>query len=271
MHRPTTILAQRSQYALHRALFPNTPIRAGRRLGFTSHGFTFRLNPMWITQWAPINYTCSSFFFVPGSWDSHIAPFSHTQIYQEIRDLYRADLNYRATEAYQMRLRQLNAGTFEKHRGVILDTIDKVDLYFERYCDLIQSISAYGYHSNASLSSVGQRSDTPATSLEVARNFFSGPETNWYRHKSVDLQRHSPANPDKEEIGFTVDRQGSLTHYRRGTHRLAICQVLGIKEVTARLHFVHARWFDRQFRLRVGTIPEILRNSILDVEGVRPG
>jgi len=50
----------------------------------------------------------------------------------------------------------------------------------------------------------------------------------------------------KDYPGVAITREGRIVKVRRGAHRLAMAQWLGIKSLPVQVHYIHRKWWNRQ-------------------------
>ena len=61
----------------------------------------------------------------------------------------------------------------------------------------------------------------------------------------MDAQGYQ-AKRAKDYPGVAITREGRIVKVRRGAHRLAMAQWLGIKSLPVQVHYIHRQWWNRQ-------------------------
>ncbi len=90
-------------------------------------------------------------FIARGEWDANPQLFSAHPKAIEMAELLNCDGVYQETDSYTKKIDEMTAGSPGKHHGVYLDTIDKIDAYYARYLDIVESMKNVGYQSQRSL------------------------------------------------------------------------------------------------------------------------
>jgi hypothetical protein len=98
------------------------------------------------------------FFIWDGPWDLAVAPFTNHQVFADLKEASEAGANLHNTEAFIRRVRAMEQGLpfggielGEEHKREPLDSIAKIERYFEVRMGLIESIRRDGYLSQAQL------------------------------------------------------------------------------------------------------------------------
>lgn len=149
-------------------------------------------------------------FVLGGSWRRIMRPQAQRKVEDEARQLYTAQLRFRQTEAYLALLAEVEAGRTVRRQGKTIATVVQLDSYFERFCQLFESIQQHGL-----LAADG-----------VA-------------------EKKLRTNSDRP-LGVAMDADGALYRLQGGNHRWAIARVLGIEHAEVELRLVH-RSFAAQY------------------------
>lgn len=91
------------------------------------------------------------FFAVSGDWDLDPEPFDHHRTAVEMRAVVRYGARFRESEAYARLVQYMRRGVPRRHSRQWLDSVEKVDAYFERYLVLAEHIRAHGFRSQREL------------------------------------------------------------------------------------------------------------------------
>jgi hypothetical protein len=171
-----------------------------------------------------------SHFLDGGDWRPIITPMKYSSSHKEVIELCRLRQNFRDGQRYQRYAGKINEGQTLWRNRIALDTIDKLDSYYEYYLALIADIEKNGLLPHAAL---GLRDQT-------------GHRHRWTRTFWQDLA--------ERDIGVAIDADGSLVRHTNGKHRMATALALGLKSIPVEIRLVHARWLARQCK-RLGLPP----------------
>jgi hypothetical protein len=143
-------------------------------------------------------------------------------IHREVTELIAADLDFRATRAYEILRRAARQGKPARRNGKDLASAEQIEAYF-RYCvDLIESMQAHGV---------------------VPRDEFR--DGRWFKHRKV----RSPAVDSAErDVGVAINSNGELVRHLGGKHRTAIAQALKLPTIPVELRMVHVGWLTREMQ-----------------------
>jgi hypothetical protein len=141
-------------------------------------------------------------------------------IHREITELIGADLDFRATRAYEVLHRAAREGKPARRNGRNLASTDQIDAYF-RYCmDLIESMQAHGVVPRAEFRNV-----------------------RWFKHRRV---RPAAIDSVERDVGVAINRDGELIRHLGGKHRTAIAQSLKLSTIPVELRMVHVGWLTQE-------------------------
>jgi len=91
------------------------------------------------------------YFIATGSWDIHPDLFDRHETAIEMKDLLDCNGEFSKSESYKKRIDEMNAGAPRKHRGIYLDSTEKINAYYTRYLRIIDSMRQHGYKPQKSL------------------------------------------------------------------------------------------------------------------------
>jgi hypothetical protein len=143
----------------------------------------------------------ADYFFGGGDWQSIIRLNQKSTVVNELNEMVDLNWDYKQSRVYAQYIARMQNGQFKSRQQVILDTIEKIDDYFERFHRLFLSISNYGY----------------LTIDQLAR----------LKKMEVD-----------QEIGVAINAHGELIKLPGGQHRFAIARHLNIK-IPVQVRLVH--------------------------------
>ncbi|MDX3978044.1 hypothetical protein [Shinella sp.] len=169
--------------------------------------------------------------FLDGSdWSGIVEPLENSSSHAEILELIRTRQDFRAGARYRSYAKRINDGGIVKRNRIVIDTIDKLDNYFEYYLALIADIETNGIVPHSDLGLLGQ----------------TGRRHRWTRTLWQDLA--------ERDIGVAIDAEGRLVRHTNGKHRMAAALALGIERIPVEIRLVHAGWL-RQQADRLGLSP----------------
>lgn len=169
--------------------------------------------------------------FLDGSdWAPITGPVKASFSHREIVELCKTRKNFREGKRYRIYANQIEAGTLFRRNRIVLDTIGKLDSYFEYYLALIENIEANGIVAQSDLGLGGQ----------------TGRHHRWTRTFWQDFA--------ERDIGVAIDADGRLVRHTNGKHRMAAAIALGIGRIPVEIRLVHARWLAQQSE-RLGLAP----------------
>lgn len=144
-----------------------------------------------------------NYFVIDGDWDVDGDSVQSDRNYLEISDLIAFGAKYKQSESFARCLSELSEGKAQKdHSGHPYTSEQSIADTFDYYLALIGDMRVNGYV---------QRKDLTHSKLDT-------------------------------DIGVAVARDGSLLHFRRGHHRLAIAKQIGLTSVAVQVQLVHAEW-----------------------------
>jgi hypothetical protein len=113
---------------------------------------TLRFDPKKITRRVSMYFGVSRLlathnFIVGGDWEPDAEPLHAHPKFIEMRSLLDSHPDFRACEAYAQRVQEMEQGMARKHRNTYLDSIERIDAYFQHYVCLIYSLRAHGCRS----------------------------------------------------------------------------------------------------------------------------
>ena len=165
--------------------------------------------------------------FLDGSeWGRVVEPLENSSSHAEIIELTRTRQDFREGKRYRGYAKRIADGATVKRNRIAIDTIDKLDHYFEYYLSLIDDIEKNGIVPHSDLGLLGQ----------------TGHRHRWTRTLWQDLA--------ERDIGVAIDADGRLVRHTNGKHRMAAAVALGIERIPVEIRLVNARWLARQSQQR---------------------
>ena len=151
-------------------------------------------------------------FIGAGDWSPILWPIGRHQVSQEAAELLAQDLCFRDTTVYRhYRLRAEGGRPMVRNR-VALDSVERIDAYFERFVALFRSIRAQG---------VLRRGNLPGRARQ------GGGQRSWWTELG------------EQDIGVALDATGRLSKLPGGQHRFAIARALGLEAVPVQVRLLH--------------------------------
>lgn len=157
-----------------------------------------------------------------GDWNPIKGSITTSSSHREIVELCETRQAFREGKRYRNYARRIAAGTGVRRNRIALDTIEKLDSYFEYYLALIEDIERNGIVSRSDLGLRGQ----------------TGRRYRWTRTFWQDFA--------ERDIGVAIDADGRLVRHTNGKHRMAAAIALGIERIPVEIRLVHAGWLMRQ-------------------------
>ncbi|MBO9628874.1 MAG: hypothetical protein J7516_05520 [Shinella sp.] len=161
-------------------------------------------------------------FLDGGDWTPLLAPVAKSSSHAEIIELCRTRQNFRKGKRYGQYAQRISEGQTIWRNRIGLDTLDKLDGYFEYYLALIENIESRGI--------------LPHSDLRLRDQ--TGYRHRWTRTFWQDLA--------ERDIGIAIAADGSLVRHTNGKHRMAAALALGLPQIPVEIRLVHARWLARQ-------------------------
>jgi hypothetical protein len=212
------MLAHGSEHAVP---FPAARRYFGQRLSLDLRPDLLRLRISDLVQSDSGTKWTGSWFLDGGDWDGALQPVHASPIHREVWQVIRADLDFRATPAYQRFLAAAATAEPMSRNGVVLRTRERIDGYFQYCVDLIGSVRAHGI--------------LPRSNGAAGPTHFKRPSI---RPFSVDYA--------ERDIGIAIDADGELIRHLGGKHRTAIAQALRLKSIPVEVRLVHVAWLAAQ-------------------------
>lgn len=161
-------------------------------------------------------------FLDGGDWRPILQPIDRSLSHGEIVEICQLRRNFREGSRYRQYADGINSGATVQRNRVTIDTIDKLDSYFEYYLALIENIEEHGIVARGDLGLKGQ----------------TGQWHRWTRSLWQDLA--------ERDIGVAINSNGSVVRHTSGKHRMAAALALGIDRVPVEIRLVHAGWLLRR-------------------------
>lgn len=162
-------------------------------------------------------------YFLDGSnWQPILQPINGSFSHGEIVEICRLRRDFRESPRYRRYADRINSGMAVQRNRVAIDTIDKLDNYFEYYLALIENIEKNGIVARSNL----RLKDHTAHWHRWTRSFWQ------------DLA--------ERDIGVAINANGNLVRHTSGKHRMAAALTLGIDRVPVEIRLVHAGWLMRR-------------------------
>ncbi len=174
---------------------------------------TFRLH-----DWVHVGerlYHANDFFLCAADWGPALNPIAKTPVYIEAMQLHSAGLDYKSTPAYENYLKRLERGIAQTRNKAALDTIEKINLYFERFISLFNSIQTHRL-----------------VSIEQARRIAT----------TLNLSsaiRSWRTNFGESNLGIAVGPTSEFVALPRGQHRRAIAIAMQLPSIPVELRLFH--------------------------------
>jgi len=165
-------------------------------------------------------YYLREYFLGGGDWSRILRPLDKLVQHKEIDELFLHDKEFRTMPIYQRLLKRIRQKGCIHHNRVVLDSQENLDLYFQRYVSLHQSIRRHGLLSCSEFHQHDNR--------VIPQNL-----------RDIWVERN------KEDIGMAIDRDGQLYRFRGGAHRFSIARNLGLKNIPVGVKFVHGQWLQK--------------------------
>lgn len=184
----------------------------------------------------------NDYFLCFADWSPALKPIAKSPVYIEAVQLLDAGLDYKSTSAYQRYIKRLEKGIATARNRAPLDTVEKINLYFERFVSLFTSIQGHGF-----------------LPLKDARHAAQPLNT-------ASAIRSWRTNYGESDLGIAIGASGELVALPGGQHRLAIALVLQLKSIPVQLRLVHAACFSKG--TQDGSIDPVtqIKNSISDLQ-----
>lgn len=165
--------------------------------------------------------------FLDGSdWSRIVEPLEKSSSHAEIIELLKTRQDFHAGARYRAYAKRIEAGATVKRNRIAIDTIEKLDQFFEYYLSLIADIEKNGI--------------VPHSDLGLLRQ--TGHRHRWTRTLWQDLA--------ERDIGVAIDAAGRLVRHTNGKHRMAAALALGIPRIPVEIRLVHAGWLMREAKRR---------------------
>ena len=155
-------------------------------------------------------------FLDGGDWRALIVSETDLREHREMQELVRHRTDFRAAPTYRDLVRQAVSGMPARRLIMTLDSAAAVDLYFEHYLRLIETIEAEGYRDRYAL------------------GLYQPPRGGGLAARLKGQH--------KRNIGVAIGPDGGLLRFLGGRHRAAIAQGLGLASVPVEIRLVHAAW-----------------------------
>ena len=130
--------------------------------------------------------------------------------------------DFRKGARYRKYADSIQLGTTIQRNRIVLDTIEKLDGYFEYYLALIENIESNGIISHS----------------DLRLRDRTGRHHRWTRTFWQDLA--------ERDIGVAIDANGHIVRHTSGRHRMAAALTLGLERIPVEVRLVHARWLRQQ-------------------------
>lgn len=151
-------------------------------------------------------------FIGAGDWSPILLSFARHQVSREAQELAAADLRFRDTPVYARYRRRAEAGKPMVRNRLVLDTPAAVDVYFEGFVALFESIREHGLRRRAEF---------------AGRRGWRAGGRRWL------------AELGEQDIGVALTAKGRLVKLPGGQHRFAIARALRLAAVPVQLRLLH--------------------------------
>lgn len=163
----------------------------------------------------------SDYFFCSGDWSPLLAAADGSPVMTEATQLLQANLDYRSTRIYAKHRQLIESGKTLSRNQVALDTVQKLDDYFDRFVALFKSIQTHG-----------------VLPLADARAFDTSLD------KVSELRRWD-THVGEKDIGVALGPSGEIVVLPGAKHRLAIATTLRLTSVPVQLRMIHVDWLHK--------------------------
>ncbi len=197
---------------------------------------TYRLHDWVSADHRP--YHVNDFFLCSADWSQALNPIDKSPVYLEAMQLQAVGLDYRSTAGYEKYIRQLEKGSAPTRNKSVLDTKEKIDLYFERFVSLFRSIQVHGL-----------------VSLEEARRMRDS-------LNSRSAIRSWRTNFGESNLGIAFGPDGEIVALPGGQHRLAIAIALKLDKIPAELRLLHTQCLPEKRNSSAAAIVENIKASM---------
>lgn len=178
-------------------------------------------------------------WFLDGcDWSEAILPLAGSEVDGEVAALFDHDGRLHQSPAFQSLVARMAEGRPDRRNGVPLDSLARIEAYFDHYRRLRDSIAAHG---------LASREAVPAAAREGALSTVRGPG----------------AERRERDIGLAVGRSGRFIRLVGGRHRTAIAQRLKLPRIPVQIRLVHVDWLAGQIEATS------LRPDLALVDGIR--
>ena len=119
---------------------------------------TIKIDPRKIERRCPVRLNETSFFIKSGSWDLVTEQLDSIGTYSFMRELHQElsqGLHYRETQIYSIFTTKLQMGEPLRGQGRTLDSMSKIDHYFQSRVQLMMSMQRVGYMAQSMLGNNG--------------------------------------------------------------------------------------------------------------------
>lgn len=158
-----------------------------------------------------------------GSWQPLLERLDRSVIHREVADLLASGGDYRSTPGHAALVQRLADGKPGIRNLQPLDSLERIDCYFDDLNRLIASIRTDGYRRRPRYDGLD------SVAAEAA----------------CSLVRPIVAELTESEIGMAVDADGQLIRVGPGNHRMAIARQLGLDLVPVECRLFHVAWVRR--------------------------
>lgn len=162
------------------------------------------------------------YFLDGGEWGAVLKPVAASSSHAEIVEIYHMRRSFREGERYRLYAERITGGRPLRRNHATIDTIDKLDAYFEYYLALVEDIERNGIVPFARLGMLGH----------------TGRAHRWARSVWQDLA--------ERDIGVAIAADGSLVRHTAGKHRMAAALMIGLERIPVEVRMVHVRWLAAQ-------------------------
>ena len=198
------------------------PIKAARR----AFGplLVHQISPTALHVWLIKTESFGKKLVQAGEWRM-VRRMSQHPVYQRMEQLVQYGRAYREMPVYASLLTQALKGTPHICNEVALNSETVLDVYFERYLQLIESIRRSGVLPRERLVA---STDDPLVRLPTS-----------------EIIRLPGADDGPKDIRVAIGPNGELLQMGSGRHRTAIAQVLGLERIPVEIRLMHVEWLSK--------------------------
>jgi hypothetical protein len=150
----------------------------------------------------------NDYFLATGDWINITDKIEDMHVFRETNELEKYKWEYKKTKVYTNLINRMQNKNPAKKQHILLDSVEKIDAYFERFKNLHDSMVENGF---------------------MAIN---------------DFKLNSISNQERN-IGIAIDKDGSMIKLPGGQHRFSIALTLGIPKISVEIRMIHKEYLQK--------------------------